>query len=106
MTKPLDPDVKKLRALSAGEIADQVGAIKAQIADRETQLNEYKAEAVRRGLLEADGQLFRITLSPPGEQLRIDSKLLRVVMGDPFVDHFSKTSATDWVLRCFARKAA
>jgi hypothetical protein len=95
VTKPLDPDTKKLRALSPGELADKVGTLKARIAALEDQLGELKAEAVRRQLLEADGELFHIILSPPSEQLRIDGKLLRQVMGDPFVDHFSKTTALD-----------
>jgi hypothetical protein len=105
VTKPLDPDTKKLRALSPGELADQVGTLKARIAGLEDQLGDLKAEAVRRQLLEAEGELFRITLSPPGEQLRIDGKLLRAVMGNAFVDHFSRSTAVDWVMRCSARRA-
>ena len=105
MTKPLDPEVKRLRGLSPGELADAVGAVKANIADLEAELGALKAEAVRRDLREAEGELFRLALSPPGTQSRIDSKLLREVMGDPFVDHFSRAVLTDWVMRCCARKA-
>ena len=105
MTKPLDSETKKLRALSPGELADAVGHAKARLSDIEAQLGVYKAEAVRRGLLEADGELFRLALTPPGEQSRVDSALLRAVMGGPFVDHFSRTVAVDWVMRCSARKA-
>ena len=105
MTKPLDAETKRLHGLSPGELADEVGALKAQISDREAALDALKAEAVRRGLSEAEGALFRVTLSPPGTSLRIDSKLLRQVMGDPFVDHFSRVANTDWVMRCFGRKA-
>jgi hypothetical protein len=56
-------------------------------------------------LLEADGELFGVALTPPTEQSRVDSRLLRAVMGDAFVDHFSRTVAVDWVMRCSARKA-
>lgn len=105
MTKPLDAETKRLHGLSSAEIADEVGAVKAQISDREVKLDALKAEAVRRGLHEVEGELFRITLSPPGTQLRVDSKLLRQVMGDSFVDHFSRVASTDWVMRCFGRKA-
>ena len=104
MTKPLDAETKRLHGLSPGELADEVGAVKAQIAAREDRIEVLKAEAVRRGLTEADGELFRITLSAPTFQFRIDSKLLRQVMGDPFADHFSRTVQLDWALRCVARK--
>ena len=106
MTKPFDPELKRLRGLSAGELADAVGAIKAKIAHLETELGALKAEAVRRDLREADGELFRLALSPPGMQSRLDGALLRQVFGDRFVDHFSRAVATDWVMRCSARKAA
>lgn len=106
MTAPLDPETKRLRRLSAGELADEVGAVKAQIADLEQRLDLYKAEGIRRDLREADGQLFRLTFSEPGSRVTIDGVLLRRVMGDAFVDHFSRSVATDWVMRCAARRAA
>jgi hypothetical protein len=106
LTKPLAPETKRLRGLSAGELADAVGAVKAKISDLEAELDTLKAEAVRRDLREAEGKLFRVTLSPPGSHLRIDGTLLRRVFGDPFVDHFSRAVLTDWMMRCFARKAA
>jgi hypothetical protein len=106
MTRPLDPETKRLHGLSHGELADEVGAVKAQISDREGRLEALKAEAVRRGLREADGQLFRITLSEPTTGQRLDGKLLREVFGDSFVDHFSRQVPLDWAMRCVARKAA
>jgi hypothetical protein len=54
MTEPLDPELKRVRKLTPGELADEVGAVKAQISDLEAKLDGYKAEGVRRGLLEAD----------------------------------------------------
>jgi hypothetical protein len=104
VTKPLDAETKRLHALSPADLADEVGRVKAQISDREAKLDALKAEAVRRGLSEAEGELFRVSLSPPGTSLRIDSKLLRRVTGDSFVDHFSRAADTDWVMRCFGRK--
>ena len=106
MTEPLDPELKRVRKLSPGELADEVGAVKAQISDLEAKLDGYKAEGVRRGLTEADGKLFRLAFSPPTAQLRIDGKLLRQIFGDPFADHFSRSVIVDWVMRCSARKAA
>jgi chromosomal replication initiation ATPase DnaA len=106
MTEKLDPEVKRLRKLAAGVLADEIGGIKAQIADLEAKLETYKAEAVRRDLREAEGALFRIALTPSTTQLRIEAKFLRQVFGDAFVDHFSRAVDIGWVLRCSARKAA
>jgi hypothetical protein len=106
MTEPLDPETKRLRKISPGELADEVGQLKAAIAALEAKLGAYKDEGVRRELREAEGTLFRITLAPPTQQARVDTKTLRLVMGDPFVDHFSRQVDLDWSLRCFARKAA
>jgi hypothetical protein len=103
MTEPLDPETKRLRRLTPGELADEVGGLKARIADLEVALLHRKVEAIRRGLEVADGQLFHLTLTPPTQQLRIDGKTLRRVMGDAFADHFSKACELDWVMRCFAR---
>jgi hypothetical protein len=103
MTEPLDPETKRLRRLSPGELADEVGGLKAQIADLELALLHRKVEAIRRGIEAADGQLFHLTLTPPTQQLRIDGATIRRVMGDQFADHFSRACETDWVMRCFAR---
>ena len=106
MTAPLDAETKRLRKLSPGELADEAGAVKAAIADLEEKLDAYKAEGIRRDLREADGQLFRLTFTPPGIRIAIDGALLREVMGHPFVSHFSKQNVVDWIMRCSARKAA
>jgi hypothetical protein len=106
MTEPLDPEIKRLRKLSAGDIADEVGALKAQLAALDERLDAYKAEGIRRELREAEGKLFRLTFTEPGQCQTIDGQLLRRVMGEAFVDHFSRVFATDWIMRCSARKAA
>ncbi len=106
MTEKLDPELKRLHKLSPGELADAVGGVKAAIAALDEQLDGYKAEAVRRDLREADGTLFRLALSPPTTQARLNSYMLRQVFGDAFVDHFSRPVEIDWVMRCSARKAA
>lgn len=105
MAKSLSDEERRLRKLTSAELADEVGALKAEIGDRNAAIDVLKAEAVRRGLTEADGSLFRITLSPPGEQQRIDKEMLESVFGTAFVQHFSKTVPTDWSMRCYGRKA-
>jgi hypothetical protein len=106
MTEPLDPETKRLRKLSPSELADEVGGLKGQIAALDERLGGLKAEGIRRGLDEADGALFHVTWTPPGVGKRIAGDLLRAVFGGAFVAHFSKEVATDWVMRCYARKAA
>jgi hypothetical protein len=103
VTEPLDPETKRLRRLTPGELADEVGKLKAVIADLELGLDRHKAEGVRRGLEVADGDLFHLTLTPPGTSRRLDTRTLLAVFGDAFVNHFSRDVATDWVMRCFAR---
>jgi len=105
MTEPLAPEIKRLHKLTPAALADEVGELKAQIAALDERLEGYKAEGIRRGLAEIDGTLFRLTFSPPGTRYSIDGALLRGVMGDPFVNHFSKASDIGWVMRCVARKA-
>jgi hypothetical protein len=68
MTEPLDPEIKRLRQLKPGELADEVGGIKAQIADLEAARVQRKVEVVRRGLDAADGQLFHPTM-PAGSAI-------------------------------------
>lgn len=105
MTIPLDPETKRLRGMTPAQLADQVGGLKAQIAAVDEQLELIKQECVRRNLTSAEGALFDITLSPPGESTRIDKGMLTTVFGVPFVEHFSKTSpGTSWTLRCTAKK--
>lgn len=105
MTAPLDAETKRLRGMTPAQLADQVGALKATIADVDEQLEAIKAECVRRNLSRAEGKLFDITLSPPGERTTLDKEMLALVFGDPFVEHFSKTTiGSSWTLRCNARK--
>ena len=73
MTEKLDPEVKQLRKLSPGALADEALALK-------TRIEAIKEEAIRRGLKTAEGATGRITLSPPGTQDRTDrARLLEVL---------------------------
>ena|SRR5579863_5775312 len=104
MTKPLDDAARRLRSLTPGQLADAVGAAKAAIADANDVIAGLKEEAIRRGLTEANGAMFRITLSPPGEATRLDKDALEAAFGAEAVrELYSKTVPTDWVIRCSAR---
>lgn len=102
MTKPLDVETKRLRALSAGELADEALALK-------TRLEAIKTEAIRRGIKTAEGEAGRLTLSPPGTQDRIDRALLLEVLGiteAEFIARFCRETKTDWRLTITPRRQA
>jgi len=67
-------EVKRLRKLSVGALADEVGALKERT-------EAIKDEAIRRGLRKAEGALWKLALSPPGTSNRTDRALLLQVMG-------------------------
>ena len=100
MTAPLDPEVKRLRKLAPGELADEAFVLKARI-------DAIKDEAIRRGLKTAEGQAGRITLSPPGTQERSDRALLLQVLGiaeSEFISRFCRQVKTDWRLTINPRR--
>jgi hypothetical protein len=100
MMKPLDSPVKRLRGLSPGELADEIGVLEARIG-------ELKAEAVRRCLHRAEGQVFRIVLTPPGTQQRTDKPKLLQVLGltaAEFAARFCHPVQTGWRLTCTPRR--
>jgi hypothetical protein len=108
MAAKLDEHARRLRAMTPAQLADEVGGVKAAIAGASEFLDTLKAELIRRELLEASGQFFDVTLTPPGLRAgSVDRELLGQVMGAQFVAHFSKPPfETSWMLRCVARKAA
>jgi hypothetical protein len=96
MTKALDPKAKRLRKLTDGQLADEVGQLEARI-------DALKAQANCRDLHRAEGTLFRITLTPPGTQQRTDKPLLLRALGvsaDEFATRFCRTVHPSWRLTC------
>jgi hypothetical protein len=57
MPEKLDPEAKRLRNISPGELADAIGALEARV-------EVLKAEAIRRDLRRAEGEAYRIVLTP------------------------------------------
>jgi hypothetical protein len=51
-----DPEAKRLRHVSSGELADAIGALEARV-------EVLKAEAIRRELRRAEGEAYRIVLA-------------------------------------------
>ena len=74
MAEKLDPEAKRLRNVSSGELADAIGALEARV-------EVLKAEAIRRDVRRAEGEAYRIVLTPPGTGQRTDKPLLLQVLG-------------------------
>jgi hypothetical protein len=94
----MDPEAKRLRKLTDGALADEVGALKASIAALEE-------EAIRRGFRRAVGEHFKITLTPPGTSQRTDKPLLLRVLGiteNEYTARFCHPVQTGWRLTCNA----
>jgi hypothetical protein len=97
---PLDAEAKRLRKLSPAALADEAGALKAKT-------EAIKDEAIRRGLKKAEGQFWKLSLSPPGESNRTDKSRLLAVLGISEIEYIARYTSivhTDWVMRCTARK--
>jgi hypothetical protein len=66
-----------------------------------------KDEAIRRGLKKAEGQFWKLALSPPGQSNRTDKSRLLAVLGiseSEYISRFTSPTQTDWVMRCTAKK--
>jgi hypothetical protein len=90
----------RLQKLSPDELADQAGRL-------HDELDMIKSEAIRRGLDRAEGSAWRITLSPPGEQMRTDKRRLLRVLGitaAEFAARYCRPIRTDWRLTITRRK--
>jgi len=100
MTERLDPEIKRLRRLSIGGLADEAFALK-------TAIEAIKSEAIRRGLKTAEGETGRITLSPPSSQDRTERAVLLEVLGiseAEFIARFTRKVSTDWRLTINPRR--
>jgi hypothetical protein len=66
-----------------------------------------KAEAIRREIRRAEGEDFRITLTPPGISQRTDKPLLLRVLGiaeAEYAARFCHPVQTGWRLTCTPRR--
>src|SRR5580700_9911428 len=65
---------------AVGDLADEIGKLCAEIADLEARRKNFREELLRRGVAEAEGALFRATVS---EAVRwtIDSAKVKAEMG-------------------------
>jgi hypothetical protein len=73
---------------SAGDLADQFGTLKAEIADLEAHQKAVRDELIRRGGSEVEGALFRVIVSD-AVRWTLDAKTVRAEMGEDW-----------WIARC------
>ena len=103
MTEKLDPEARRLSNISSGDLADAIGALEARV-------EVLKAEAIRRDLRRAEGEAYRIVLTPPATSQRTDKPKLLLVLGITAAEYaarFTYPVHTGWRLTCTAlRKLA
>jgi len=102
------PFVSPLGNLSLGELVDQLGHAKAEAAEIKAHEDALKAELIARGATEAEGMLFRATVSE-STRWTLDATAIREEMGAAWCDRRSKVTPTTTVrvsARTVARRAA
>src|ERR1700720_4280715 len=67
--------------LPAGDLADQLGSVKAEIAALEDREKSLRDELIRRGGAEIEGAVYRATISD-AVRWTLDAKAVRGEMGD------------------------
>ena len=83
------PSASPLHNLSAGDLIDELGALKADLADLKAREEGLKAELIARGLPEAEGALFRATVSQ-GTRWTLDVERVKSEMGEAWYTSHSK----------------
>jgi hypothetical protein len=103
MAARLTDEERRLRLMTRAELADEVGCLKSRVAACRDAEEAVKTELLRRDLTEADGELFRVTLSwTEGERFSLEA--LREAKGEKFLLPFMRRVAPYWTLRCHARR--
>ena len=77
------PIISPFHNLSAGDVADQLGALKAEIAELEAREKSLRDELIRRGDAEIEGAVYRATITD-AVRWTIDAKAVRSEMGEPW----------------------
>jgi hypothetical protein len=102
------PSVSPFHNLSAGDLADELGAVKSDLADLKSREDALRGELIRRGVSEAEGALFRATVTET-TRWTLDTDRVKSEMGAAWYDAHTKGSLTTTVRVCArtrARKAA
>jgi hypothetical protein len=82
--------------LCIGEIVDQLGHAKAALADAHAAESALKAELIARGVTEAEGALFRATVTS-GSRWTLNADAIRKELGELWVVSHSKVTTVTTV---------
>jgi hypothetical protein len=77
------PIISAFHNLSGGDVADQLGTLKAEIAELEAREKSLRDELIRRGGTEIEGAVYRATITD-AVRWTIDAKAVRSEMGEPW----------------------
>jgi hypothetical protein len=94
--------------LSIGELVDQLGHVKAEAAEIKAREDALRAELIARGITEAEGMLFRATVTE-ATRWTLDAERIKAEMGELWTVAHSKVSAVTSVrlsARTGSRRAA
>ena len=84
------PILSEFHNLSAGDLADQLGTLKAEIADLEARKRTIAGELIRRGISEAEGALFRSVTVAETMVSTLDRQGIEKAMGEAWIARFLK----------------
>jgi hypothetical protein len=82
--------------LSAGDLADRLGAVKAEIADLEAREKSLRDELIRRGVSECQGAAFGASVSQ-GIRWTLNSQAVKSEMGLAWYDAHCRQQAVTTV---------
>jgi len=94
--------------LSAGDLADQLGSVKAEIAELQSREKALRDELVRRGEREIEGVTFSASIAD-AVRWTLDTKAVQAEMGADWYDAHCRQSLVTTVtvrVRAAARLAA
>src|SRR5580692_10451598 len=77
--------------LPTGELVDELGTVKAEIADLETREITLRAELLRRCIIEAEGAQYAAAVTQ-AVRWTLDTKSVRAEMGDVWFDRRCRQS--------------
>jgi hypothetical protein len=83
--------ISQFHNLPVGEIVDQLGSVKAEIADLETREKTLRAELLRRCVIEAEGDQYAAAVIQ-AVRWTLDTKSVRAEMGDAWFDRRCRQS--------------
>ena len=85
------PILSPFHNLPVGELVDQLGSVKAEIADLEIRQQSLRAELLKRCVTQAEGAVYAATVTQ-AVRWTIDAKAVRAEMGDAWWNERCKSA--------------